>query len=208
MGHGEPPGPLGGIMAQRVYLVPIIGTGASIADARRAKYFKGTGASGRFIMMPYGLEPFGLVVAEVTQAQHNAIAANSDVQAFPANLDSTLSAGAVTTTKAGLESLSIPNGWVTTSLTFRNALRVVIQIFQFSQRFHGLGGGRMFPASVTLDTQFSALPAGRRASLISAAASFGWDTSGLSGTNTLRQILKAMADQWGNTAILVGEETF
>lgn len=195
-------------MALRVYLTPIIGSGASVADSRRAKYFKGTSASGKFVLIPYGLEPFGLVVAEVTPAQHTALTANSDLQSFPANLDTQLTAGVVTTVKAGLESLSIPGGWVTTALTYRNLLRVVIQIFQFSQRFHGLGGGRLFPAGVTLDTQFSALSAGQRTSLQAAATSFGWDTSGLTGANTLRQILKAMADQWGSNPISVGGETF
>lgn len=192
-------------MAVRVYLVPIIGTGTR-QDPRRAKYF--AGVIPNFAMMDYGLEPVGLVAADVTTAQNTSISANADVTTIPANLDAAPSGGALTATKNALESLNIPAGWVNGTQTYRDILRIVAQIFQLAQRIKGLGGDRLFPAGVTLATQFQDLPSAYRQVLIDAATSFGWDISSLSGTNTLRVIFKTLADQWGNTPITLGPVTF
>jgi hypothetical protein len=79
-------------------------------------------------------------------------------------------------------------------------------MFAFFQRYRGLTGttGPLLGGTVTLNTQFNQLPGGVRADLIATAADMGFDTSGLSGTNTIRQILKTMADQWGSRQITLG----
>ena len=191
-------------MATRVYLTPVIGTGA-LHDPRRAKYFYGVIA--QFTAMDYGLEPTMLVVAEVSAAENTSISGNVDVTTVPANLDALLNGAGVTGAKNALEALNIPAGWVDTSLSWRNVLRVTAQMFQFAQRLSNTGATQLFPSGVTLSTQFSALPAAYQQALLDSANSFGWNTSSLSGTSTMRVILKTLADQWGNGPMTIGSVT-
>lgn len=188
-------------MTWRIYIVPVVGVGTR-DDKRRAKYFSGSGIS--FGAMDYGLDPVMIVAADVTPEQHTTIAANADVLSAPEDIDATMTAGAVNAAQTFLELLNIPAEWINTSLTYRQTLRVVAGMFQFAQRWHGLGGGRIFASGVALTTRFDQLPLEARNRLVATAQSFNWDTSVLSGTNTLRQILKFVADQWGSAPFIIG----
>ena len=157
--------------------------------------------------MPYGLEPVFLCWADVTPAQHSQLAAQSDVQPIPEDIDQTISPGALNTVRDNLEALHIPAGWVTTADTYREVMRVVCGVFQLSQRYNGMHRRRLVEAGVTLNTQWTDLPAGFRQRLRAAAESHNYDTSELSGTSTLRDILKFLSDQWqGTTFYINGRE--
>lgn len=191
-------------MASRLYLVPVIGTGTR-QEPRRAKYFSDfTRDTLPSSWMDFGLEPVMLVGADVTNDQHLSISANIDVVSIPANIDATISALALTQVQNALEGMNIPANWVTTAMTYRFVLRVVVGMFQFAQRYQGLGGGRLFGTGISLGTQFNQLPAAVRSRLIETAESFGYDTSSLSGNSTIRQILKFLGDQWGSKSIVLG----
>lgn len=155
-------------------------------------------------MMDFGLEPVMLIRADVTGGQHTTLSANADVISIPTNIDANITAGALSAVKAALETLNIPAGWVTTSFTYRQVLRMVCGLFQFAQRHHGVHLERLFSGGFDLDTQFSALPLAVRQRLIATADSLEYDTSGLSGSNTIRQILKNVADQWGSKPVIIG----
>jgi hypothetical protein len=188
-------------MAKRLYIVPKIGTGAG-DDAYRPKYFKDLdGVS--WSAMDYGLEPHFLVASELTTDQHNTLVANADVIAVPANLDAQVGTNRDAVVDA-LETLNVPAGWVTTTMTYRKILKIVAAIMLFAQRLHGHGGIRIFESGITLSTKFNKLPAATRTKLIAAAQSMNFDTSSLAGTSTIRQILKAMADQWSVKDIKIG----
>ena len=64
---------------------------------------------------------------------------------------------------------------------------------------------RLARHSLTLSSQWSDLPAGMRDDLREVVTSFGFDPAGLglSGASTLRQILKAFADQFANLPVVV-----
>ena len=188
-------------MAKRFYIVPRIGTGTP-EDTYRPAYI-GDLAGVTWSAMPFGKEPFFLVVADHTPEQHTAVAANSDVIILPANIDNTVGANRTAVVNA-LELINIPAGWVATGMTYRQVLKIVSAIFQFAQRLHGHANLRIYESGITMATQFSSLPASIRTKLIEAAQSMNFDTSALSGASTVRQILKAMADQWGARVIKIG----
>ncbi len=149
--------------------------------------------------MDYGLEAVMLIAADIQAADHTTISANADVVSIPANIDANLTAAGVTQTKAALEAINIPAEWVTTALTYRQVLKQVAKVFQFFQRLHGLGAGQVFTGGVNADTVFSSLPQAAKLSLSAAADSFGFDKTTVSGSSTLRQIFKAMADQFSGS---------
>jgi hypothetical protein len=182
----------------RFYLVPKIGGGPDHPngepDVPRAKYF-GDMTGPEVHTMAFGLQPHVLVGADLSTFDHNTVVSNSDVIALPANLDQSVSAGALTTVQNALEAMNIPAGWVTTSMTYREVLRKVAKMMFFFQRLKGVGLARLLTGSVALNTQFQDLPLNARQRLIAAADSLNLDRSGMSGSTTIRQIMKAMADQ-------------
>lgn len=186
-------------MPARLYLMPMA------ADGRYPKYLadlEGLSSAG----MDYGAEPVFLVcVRDVPDSVHATLAAYPDVTALPLNLDAQIGAqlGQVQT---ALESLNLPAQWVQATFTYRQVARIVAAIFQFMQRCHGLGFPRLLEGTVTLNTRFNQLPQVSRQRLLQAAESMQFDTSSLAGTSTIRQILKAMADQWGTLELFLGSE--
>lgn len=147
-----------------------------------------------------------LVQAEVTDAQHSAVASNADVVSVPANLDAQPSAGQLSTVAAVLETLNIPTDWVTSGMTYRDILKGVVRFFLFAQRLNGMAGPRLFAAS-TLDMQLNSLNAANRQKLQDVFGSFNFSAAGVTGTTTIRRILKIAADQWTDR-IAFGTEAF
>jgi len=191
----------------RFYLLPKIGDGLSVATAFRPKYVSGGGIAGTYTSMDYGAEDLMLVAANVTPAEHTAIAANVDVLAVPANLDANVSALALTTIQDELEAANLPADWVTTELTYRQVLKGVATLVLINQRYQGLFG-RLFTTGITLDLRWNELTVQMRANLKAVADSFmpPLDTSAVTNTTTLRHMLKIVADQL--PPVVLGGETF
>ena len=189
----------------RFYILPVIGSGIDHTDGRRPKYSDALGTVS-WSAMDYGAEPVMLLQAEVTAAQDALLISNSDVFALPANLDATLTSAKVAAARAALEGLHIPaTNWVTTSITWRQFVRTVAQMMQFFQRLGAIrGNARIFGGSVTLATQWNQLSVEDQSAITQAALSLGFSTEPLRGANNLRNVLKAMADQWGNRQIVMG----
>lgn len=185
--------------------MPIIGVGTK-ADPRRPSYRDTHLAGLSWSMMDYGNEPLAIVgVKDIPPATHIALAAETDVLALPENLDTELGAQ-LTAVQNAMEARNIPSGWVQAGMTYRTIVRMVVQAAAFLQRLQATTSTRLLGSGVTLDTQFSALPVAMRNAMVSAATSLGYDTTGLSGANTLRTILKNVADQWRQGQIfLCGE---
>lgn len=194
-------------MTWRLYLVPVVET-TDPDDGkitRLPKYIAALPVS--WSAQDYGFEPAMLVAADVTTAQHNSISGNADVSAVPVNLDANPNNNGATSVRNRLEALNIPAAWVNTSLTWRQIVRTVSGFMQYMQRVAAIRGvpmARLFSGGVTLSTQINQLPQVWRDALIQAANEFGYDISGLSGGSTLRNALKAMADQWGTRPLVMG----
>jgi hypothetical protein len=186
-------------MSFRLYFMPINGTG-SPADTRTSAYAETELSTLLWTMMDMGNEPFCLVGTDITDSLHISLSGHADVIPVPLNLDQTLGAQ-LATVQSLLEAHNIPVGWVTSVNTYREILRVVMKLFQFLQRFQWFTPARLFSAGVTLDTQFNQLSVGFRTVLQNVAVSMNFDTSGLTGASTVRQILKNAADQWHETTV-------
>jgi hypothetical protein len=184
-------------MAIRFYVVPKIGDGLTISTAFRPKYF-GTGETFAATLthaLDYGREAVFLVRADVTNAQNTNITANADDVGSPTNIDNAVGAN-LTTLQNRFEAAGIPAGWVTSGMTYRTVLRWTARLFLIAQRLHGMVDGRMVPPGITLNSTIGDLTVAQRDALQEAALRLGvTDFSGVTLATTIRDALKALADQ-------------
>ncbi len=193
--------------AWHLYLVPLIGTGVTDSNPRTPKYI--AALSVPWAMVDYGFQPVALVAADVDGATDTSLQGNGDVTKIPDNLDNLLGAGAVSAVQTALENKNIPAGWVTSALSYRTVLRTIWGFFAFLQRYAVVSGNTnpIIAASINLDTQFGSLPQTAQDNLAATAKSLGLNTTGVTGTTTLRVILKGIADQWGQRSFTLGGVT-
>jgi hypothetical protein len=192
-------------MALNCYVMPIIGAGVK-GDPRRPKYLT-TFQAFAWGMFDYGNEPQCLVgVVDINAATDTALTANNDVYAAPTNLNTTVGTGAtLTRLRSGLEADNLPGTWIQSTTTYRQIVAFVGACCQIMQRYQGQGLPFVFQPGVTLDTTYGTLPAGTQQGLLTAAQSFGLDTSILVSANALRTIIQNLADQYtaGNKPLVL-----
>ena len=192
----------------RVYIVPIIQTGNYRYPAGVASKNNPEGLAVPWALMDYGLINRGILVAEVDDTQAAQLDAVQGVIILPVNLDTQLTAGAVTTVRNALEAAGIPAGWVSTADTYRSVLRSIAGIFQYMQRVTAILGYAPTVTQAALNTQYSGLPGPVQTAMLQAAQDMQFDYSGLRATSTLRAILKTMADQWASHTFQLLDTTF
>jgi len=198
-------------MTWRIYIVPIthidLGPGREFAAP---KYFFGrliAGLAGlegvSWAWERYVWEDHGIVAADVTDPQHALVSAQADVIAIP-DLDSTIAnATARNRVRNYLEAGNIPGTWVNTGMAYRAVVRTVLNVFRFHGRYVSKGG-RISTAGFSLATTWSQIPAAAQDRVRATADEFGLDYSAVTGTTTLRQLLKSMADQFGSIEYQIG----
>jgi hypothetical protein len=191
-------------MAYRLYLVPKIGSGI-MGDAFRPKYFDGLTWSG----MDYGFQPLFLVAADLPGATDTAIVANSDVFGFPFDLNVNLTEGEVNSARDVLEDALVPAQSLSPQDTWKSAARMVASMFAFMQRMNFVfGNQQVFIDASDLDAQFGSLSQELQDAFIATAQSLGYSTSSMIPNAQIRNILKSMADEWGNTTFQLNEFIF
>jgi hypothetical protein len=191
-------------MSCRIYIVPRIGSGV-ITDPYRPAYFGSQGLDMPWAAMDYGGAAVFIVGADTDDAQDATLTGQADVIGLPADLDTTIGTVARrNAVRAFLEARDIPGNWVQTATTYRTILRTVAGLFQFAQRLRGRTKRQLFRGGFTLATQWQNVPADVRADVLDAAQSFGYDTSGVTNTTTMRAILQALGNAWGAQAINLG----
>jgi hypothetical protein len=195
-------------MAIRYYIVP---NEEKRSDPKSLgpKYFYSkytqTGLNVEWSGMDYGAFPWMIVRTDLTTQQHNDLVANADVVALPADISQQIGPTALNTVQTALENRNIPSGWVTQYMTYRTLLRICFILFQLAQRYNGLHLRTIIESGYTLDSTISELPQEARDRLIAMAASFNFDTYGITGTTTIRQAFKHLIDQWDKDIIFGGE---
>ena len=198
-------------MTIRWYLAPTKGTGEPPGvggGPYRPKYFDELDPKPSRVSNMRFFGHFRLVVADVSIANHNELVTYTDVVAIPLDIDGNLNAAAVTKVRNYLEARNFPNAWINESYTYRQVMRLVCQVMQFTQAYFGNGKGirNLFDnAGVTPDTEYRDLHPDVQDRLQSTAAKLGYDTSGLTASSTIKQILKQMGDEWTGP-ILLGDE--
>jgi len=190
-------------MALRLFAVPLIvaSPGGTLQARRVPKYINGTANS--WALTDIGLRSWCLISINPDAATLTALNGASDVQAFPVNLDTNPTAGALTTMKTKIEIVGIPANDFTVANTFRQVARRIFQVARFYQRHHFKVNADVLNG-ITLDTVFSSLSAGVQQGLIDAANDVKLDTSSFSGASTIRQILIAVSIQFPNDCELLG----
>ena len=171
----------------RFYILPIVTVydESMMADVRVAKYIYDLSVDRG--MMDYGLIDAALAVAVVTQAQHELIMSNPDVEAAPENIDQNISDIAIPRVKAVMEQLRIPAGWVDNTYTYRQILRMIAGLFQFAQRYWGMHSEILIDNQAQLDLKWNQIPLARRNRIKATADNLGYDYSEVTNQWTIRQ---------------------
>lgn len=185
-------------MAFRLYIVPQVGTGASPEDARRPKYIADMVPQPFGEYWSFGFQPVFLAGVDVTPAQDTTIVANSDVFAFPFDLDTSITGGQVNAVKTTHEAFFIPADWMTGGLSWRQIARTDTGMFRYLQRLRGIIGNVILfdgTGNKTLNAQFSSLPIEIQNGIHAAAAYDNFTTAFITPTTQMRAILKNIADQ-------------
>jgi len=192
-------------MAIRYLLMPL-----SVVNGRRGpKYLKWRdnpdGLDVQWNIFDFGLLAQCVAACDVTVAQFNGLTANADVFGVPANIDGNVTAQALPTVQAALETVRIPADWVQAgSTSYRELLRVICGLAQFAQRHHAMHGQYIIPDEINLNQTWGDLPDAWRANLRATADSFRYDYSQVSAGTTIRVILRSLAQQWGDTPFYFG----
>jgi len=194
-------------MIIRYYILPI----EEIGNARGPKYLKwrfGTGTLDvQWSCKDFGLTNQMLCAVNAEQVDHDVLLAQTDIVKIPANLDNNVTTGALSATREALEDLGIPGNWINTSHTYRDVVRFVAGLFFFAQRHHALHGQEIKPSGLNLNNTWSDLSSAWRQNLRTTADTFEYNYSNVTGSTTMRIILKSLGDQWGNTPIEFGFTT-
>ena len=186
-------------MTWHLYLLPIIGSG-TYEDPRRPKYLD------NYSILDYGFQPVALAATDVDDATDAALQLNADVHRIPDNLDQSIGSAALAIVQNALETRNIPAGWITSTVTYRVLLRTAFGFFSFLQRYAVVAKttSLLLGGSVTLNTRINQLSAVVRQNLQNTAISLGLSATGITGTATIRQVLKNLADQWGQSSFILG----
>jgi hypothetical protein len=173
------------------YLVPKVGTGTAL-DPFRPKYI-GDLAGVQWSAMDLGIEPTFIVGANLSAAQHTSVSGQSDVFAFPANIDGAVGGNpTLNRVRNGLEQRNIPGADIASTWTWRQVIGRVGDTCLILQRLNGQHQTRLFPPGVSLDSQPDQ-PVFEQ--LVSVGQSFGLTTSTLSIALTVRENLLRLSDQ-------------
>jgi hypothetical protein len=186
-------------MTRSIYTMPITTDTSGKYPQRIPKYRNALFPTLGYSMFDYGNEPWCLIaIQDVPPATDAALTGNADVFELPANLDQTMgTTGVRNTVRTKLENVNIPGTWVQTTSTYREVVRFIGAVCQFAERYQGMiGNGFWFTGGVTLDSTFGSLPANVRQTIVDAAATFGFDTSGFTGASTLRAVIQSAGQQY------------
>jgi hypothetical protein len=133
----------------RFYVVPAEG---GVDSPSRPKYFSGSGLT--YSAIKYGPSNY-LVGATLTQAQHDAIAANGDVVVIPP-LESTVGGNpTLNQVRNQLEALSIPGSWIESTTTWRQVVKRTGNSALILGRMRGELGKHLFGPGVQLTTSLT-----------------------------------------------------
>lgn len=178
------------------FIVPIVGTGTR-ADPFLPKYIPALGVPWQWRDLPRN---WGVVWADASPAQESTVGANADAIVVPP-LDNTI---ALTATQNALEALNVPAQWLTSGMTYRTVLRVIVGMANFAERCDGMG--LQLTLAGNLDKTLSQFSAQTRQILADAADSLGLDRTGITGTTTVRETLRIMGQQFAaGTSIVLGD---
>lgn len=174
------------------YIVPKVLESTPFGETWRPKYIPAMGV--RWAAMDYGLDPQFLVGANVSQAQHDFLAAQSDVIVIPP-LDQQVGGNpTLNQVRNRLEQQNIPASWIQATTTWRQVTGNIGRYSMLLQRLHGMHNQRLFEPGVSLDSTLTPTLLSR---LQGVGTSFlpALNVSALTLTTTVRDALMGLGDQ-------------
>jgi len=194
----------------RIYIVPMEIVAGPIGDVRYPKYFPSLPY--KWGCLDYGSEDICIgAVRGITQVDHDALALNTDVIALPEILDNFMTAGQTTAARNFYDTLNIPSGWINTSRTVREVVKITAGLFQFNQRWRGLSAGRQsspFKEGMNLNTQYRNMSELNKGRVVVTMDSMQVDTSTLTGTSTIRDAMQLFAIEISLRPLVIGGISF
>lgn len=192
----------------RYYILPIDRPVINGQTYRGPKYlkwrFNTTGIDCLWGMKDYGSIDMCVVGTDILQADHDTLILNTDVYAFPENLDSTMTLANRQALNTYAEAHAIPGDWLKQGDTFRYALRTICGMFLYLQKTLAILGYPADPfAGITLNTRYGQLTQAYQDAMAQSAQLFGY-TWNVAANDQIRKIWKLMADQWGSQVISFG----
>lgn len=192
----------------RYYILPVERN--AVENMRGPKYFRWRydpdppGIDCMWSLKDYGSIDMCVVVADITQADHDALVLNTDVYAFPENLDLVTTVAQRQALNTYIEAHGIPGDWLGAGMTFRVVLRTITSMFLYLQRVLAIIRYPTDPfAGLTLNTKYSNIPNPLHDALYNAALQMGYSWN-IGNNDQIRKIWKMMADQWGALPIYFG----
>lgn len=201
------------VTMQGFYLVPV----EIVGNYRGPEYF-----SWRFDQNPpsivctwaamdYGFVPYMLIYAsDISQSDHDALILNSDVYAFPDNLDAPVTDPIIDTF---FESINLPTDWLTPSTTYRELLHNTAGMFQFNQRYAGIyattyGGTHSIFDNADLSTRLRQMTNEEQEIFLATVESFGFDSELVNTNSQLRLLVRQAASYWDTLTFKLGGTEF
>lgn len=179
------------------FIVPLVGAGV-VGDTFRPKYIPALTSDWRIIDAGDAC----VVHAVTTPAIDAQILANPDVIGTD---DLNAQVGDITT---ALETLGLPSALASAGMTYRAVFRRFAAMAQFVQRLEALMGRDGLFAKLqlkgNLDLQVGSLSLAVRQRWLAAADELGLDRSGITGTTTIREVLRILALQLINRPLRLG----
>lgn len=177
-------------MTRRLYLAPITNPLSSRPAALGSKVLE-YGVQPRITSVLSRDKAWAITSADFDDTQHDLVNADSDITYIPANrLDDTwndFTSGQRTAIGNRLEALHVPMDWISVNTSVADLVRMAVRTALL---------GQMLKADalddIGLDTTFGQLPAARRNRIIAWANDNSVDTTGLSGSTTIRAMLRAL----------------
>lgn len=149
----------------------------------------------------YGFANCYVVLADLTQPDHDALMLNSDVYVYPVDVDHNIAPQDINSLRTQFEGFNIPTDWLTPANTYRELIRQVWGIFLFVARYGLLAGELGYPPrtflfnDVDLDTQYSSFSVGVKEIFDATVTTYGVDPGIILPNMTIRQMLKAVSDE-------------
>jgi hypothetical protein len=152
-----------------------------------------------WVAMPFGIEGLVLLATDPNAA----LAAESDVFAFPANLDAILSGPDVSNVQAFFQANNIPSAYVLAGTSWRSVVRTTAKCFQIAQRHVGVNQAGIFTTNTP--TSLAAQSAAKKANGIVPAAPIRVGiaptlSGSLSTLTAVKSNLAAVASSFGFSA--------
>jgi hypothetical protein len=202
---------------QRFYLIPITEEMINGTLYRHPKYWVWKfdqdlpliqGPKG---MLAYGFTPFGLLGApEISQADHDFLAAQPDVYVFPVDIDQPITDPTI---DDFFENVNLPTDWLTPATTYRELMRQTAGMFAFNKRYAGIaaaetGERHSIFDTATLNTRLRQMTAQEEEWFYLTVESFGFNRADVNRNSQLRLLVKQAGNYWIGQEFKIGGLVF